>query len=182
MHQFNTSFVFHFYILGSTSWIRTSLSTQGLKFESPSKWNSYESFNLEHWSKSIRLHVAIFWIFLIDLGYICSHSGRFSPYINLGNICQIINHFLDPIFIKYHIYIYISSLISNKLSWKNSNSYFSNPSHVLINTKTPGRCWSCQFPPCLHTLLICETWSTPTEGLRDYITLTNECVLVDCTN
>ena len=50
MHKFNMSFVFHFYILGLTSWIWTSPSTERLKFESPSKWNSYESFNLEHWS------------------------------------------------------------------------------------------------------------------------------------
>ena len=38
---------FHFYILGLTSWIWTSLSTEGLKCENPSKWNSYEDFNLE---------------------------------------------------------------------------------------------------------------------------------------
>ena len=43
------SFVFHFCILGLTSWIWTDPSAEGLKFESPSKWNSYEGFNLEHW-------------------------------------------------------------------------------------------------------------------------------------
>ena len=44
------SLVFHFYILGLTSWIQTNPSTEGLKFESPSKWNSYEGFNLEQCS------------------------------------------------------------------------------------------------------------------------------------
>ena len=42
------SFVVHFYILGLTSWIWTNPSTEDLGFESPSKWNSYEGFNLEH--------------------------------------------------------------------------------------------------------------------------------------
>ena len=46
MHQFNTSFVFHFYILGLTSWIWTDPSTGELNYESPSKWNSYEGLNL----------------------------------------------------------------------------------------------------------------------------------------
>ena len=48
MHKFNMSFVFRFYILRLTSWIWTDRSTEGLKLESPSKWNSYEGFNLEH--------------------------------------------------------------------------------------------------------------------------------------
>ena len=48
MHQFTVSFVSHFYILRLTSWIWTSPSTQRLKFESPSNWNSYEGFDLEH--------------------------------------------------------------------------------------------------------------------------------------
>jgi hypothetical protein len=43
------SFVFHSYILGLTSWIWTSPPCEELKFESPSKWNSCEDFNLEHW-------------------------------------------------------------------------------------------------------------------------------------
>jgi hypothetical protein len=43
------SFVFHFYILGSMSWIQTNPSSEELKFESPSKGNSYEGFNLELW-------------------------------------------------------------------------------------------------------------------------------------
>ena len=51
MHKFNVSFVFHFYILNRlTSWIWTDPSTEELKFESHSKWNTYEGFNLEHWS------------------------------------------------------------------------------------------------------------------------------------
>ena len=37
--------------LDSTSWIWTNPSTEGLKFESPSKWNSYEGFNLDHWRR-----------------------------------------------------------------------------------------------------------------------------------
>ena len=48
MHKFNMSFVFHFCILGLKSWIWTNSSTERLKYESPSKWNSYEGFNLEH--------------------------------------------------------------------------------------------------------------------------------------
>ena len=48
MQKCNTSFVFHFYILGLMFWVETDLSTEGLEFESPSKWNSYEGFNLEH--------------------------------------------------------------------------------------------------------------------------------------
>ena len=42
------SFVFHLYILGLTAWIWTNLSIGGLKFENPSKWNSYEGLNLDH--------------------------------------------------------------------------------------------------------------------------------------
>ena len=50
MHKFNMSFrVLHFYILGSTSWIWTHPSTEALKLESRSKWNSYEDFDLDHW-------------------------------------------------------------------------------------------------------------------------------------
>ena len=48
MHKLNMSFVFHFYILRLTTWIWTNPSIERLKFESPSKWNSYEGFNLEH--------------------------------------------------------------------------------------------------------------------------------------
>ena len=33
MHKFDTRFVFHFYILGSTSWIRTTPWTKAPKFE-----------------------------------------------------------------------------------------------------------------------------------------------------
>jgi hypothetical protein len=50
MHNFNMSFVFHFYILRLMSWIWTSHSTERPKFESLSEWNSYEGFNLEHCS------------------------------------------------------------------------------------------------------------------------------------
>ena len=37
MHKFSMSFVFHFYIFGSTSWIWTNPSTEWLIFESPFK-------------------------------------------------------------------------------------------------------------------------------------------------
>ena len=48
IYKFNMSYVFHFYILGSTSWIWISrANSEGLNFESPSKWNSYEGFSLE---------------------------------------------------------------------------------------------------------------------------------------
>ena len=47
MHNFNVSFAYHFYILILTSWIWTHPSTKKLKFESPSKWNLYEGFNLD---------------------------------------------------------------------------------------------------------------------------------------
>ena len=50
MNKFSMSFVFHFYIPGLMSWIWTNPLTEELKFESPSQWNSYEGFNLEHWS------------------------------------------------------------------------------------------------------------------------------------
>ena len=43
-NKFNMGFVFHFYIFGATSWIWTNPSAEGLKFESPSKWNAYEGF------------------------------------------------------------------------------------------------------------------------------------------
>ena len=82
MHKFNMGFVFHFYILGCSipvtnrawelkpvtnkaingaakeilmSWIWTNLSTEGLKFESPSKRNSHEGFNLEHWLRPLHI-------------------------------------------------------------------------------------------------------------------------------
>ena len=48
MHKFNMSLVIHFYILGLAYWIWTNPSIEAMKFENPSKWNSYESFDLEH--------------------------------------------------------------------------------------------------------------------------------------
>ena len=48
MHKFNKSFVLQFYILRLTSLVWANTSDEGLKFESPSKRNSYESFNLVH--------------------------------------------------------------------------------------------------------------------------------------
>ena len=48
MHKFHMSILFHLCNLGLMSWIWTSPSIEGLKFESPSKWNLYEGFNLEH--------------------------------------------------------------------------------------------------------------------------------------
>ena len=55
MHKFNMSFVFRFYILGLMSWIWTNPSTEALKFKSPSKWNSYEGFDLEDWLETPKL-------------------------------------------------------------------------------------------------------------------------------
>ena len=55
MYKFNTRYVFRFYIIRLMSWIRTNPSTQGLKFESPSKWNLYEGVNLEHWSQCVQV-------------------------------------------------------------------------------------------------------------------------------
>ena len=52
MHKFDMNFVFHFYVLRSTSWIWTNPSTEELKFENPSQWNWYKGFNLECWSHS----------------------------------------------------------------------------------------------------------------------------------
>ena len=46
--KFNMNVVLHFYILGLMSWIWTNPSTEEFKFESPTKSNSYEDFNLEH--------------------------------------------------------------------------------------------------------------------------------------
>jgi hypothetical protein len=48
LHKFTMSFVFHFYIFGLMSWIWTNPLIEAPKFESPSKWNFYEGFNLEH--------------------------------------------------------------------------------------------------------------------------------------
>jgi hypothetical protein len=42
------SFIFHFNILGLTSWIWTNPPSEELKVDNPSIWNSYEGFNLEH--------------------------------------------------------------------------------------------------------------------------------------
>ncbi len=47
-------FVFHFCNLGLASRFWTCLSPEGLKFESPSKWKSYEGFDLEHREACIR--------------------------------------------------------------------------------------------------------------------------------
>ena len=56
MHKFNMSFVFHFYVFGSTPWIWTN----------PSEWNSYEGFIFEHqshwllWMNSQTVHLMAF--------------------------------------------------------------------------------------------------------------------------
>ena len=53
MRKFNISFIIRFYVLGLTSWIWTNPLTEELKSENPSKWNSYEDFNLDHpWASS----------------------------------------------------------------------------------------------------------------------------------
>ena len=65
MHKFNMNFIFHFYILGLTSWIWTNRSTKELKFESPSKWDSYEGFNLDHWWRELSQTTEILLVSLI---------------------------------------------------------------------------------------------------------------------
>jgi hypothetical protein len=51
-------FVFHFYILRSTSWIWTNPSIEALKFESPSKWNSI-IWGLQFWTLPPRM---LYWL------------------------------------------------------------------------------------------------------------------------
>jgi hypothetical protein len=54
------SIVFPFYILGLTPWIWTNPSIERLEFESPSKWNSYEGFNLQHCTRPCSINIVIF--------------------------------------------------------------------------------------------------------------------------
>ena len=56
MHKFTTSVVFHFYVLRLTSWIGSDPSVERLNCVSPSKWNTYEGFNLEHYRQPILPH------------------------------------------------------------------------------------------------------------------------------
>ena len=61
MHKFNMSFIFQFYILGLTSWIRTNALIEGLKFENPWKWNLYEGFDLRTLAGVISPSDAFMW-------------------------------------------------------------------------------------------------------------------------
>ena len=84
MHKFNMRFIFHFYILGLMSWIWTSPSTKGLKFESPSKWNSYEGFNIEH----SRCHLYYTYCFeWCDLGPFTCCCYNFILILNFVHFC-----------------------------------------------------------------------------------------------
>ena len=96
------SFVFHFYIPGLTSWIWTNPSTEELKFESPSKWNSYEGFNLEnnmhgnHHSSST-IHSLI--PFIHSMGPTSTLPGQMRqdpPEIQLTRLVSYSNPWLDP--------------------------------------------------------------------------------------
>ena len=90
MHKFNMSFVFQFYVHGLTSWIWTNISTDRLNFESPSIWNSYDGFNLEHYnqpphSKEVALvyiHLQLqgppTWWASCKLQYICDWNTSWS--------------------------------------------------------------------------------------------------------
>ena len=55
MHKFTTNVVFHLYVLRLTSWIGSNPLAEGLNCVSPSKWNAYEGFNLEHCRQPIPL-------------------------------------------------------------------------------------------------------------------------------
>ena len=76
MHKFNMSFVFQIYILGLTSWIWTRPSIERLNFENPSKWNSYEGFNLEHSPKWTKTPVEL-------KGKLDSHQLRYALNTNI---------------------------------------------------------------------------------------------------
>ena len=100
MHKFIISFVFHFYILRLTSWIWTNLSTEEPKFESPSKWNSHEGFNLDHWR---------FWL-------IITHN---SPQTMFRLRCHItFNFFLPEFSLNVWGSVYIGVRVQETWGWE----------------------------------------------------------------
>ena len=70
--------VIHFYILGLPSWIWTHPSIEELKFESPSKWHSYEGLNLEHCTRPIAMR-HLDWNILLFPSCLPSHEPWFLP-------------------------------------------------------------------------------------------------------
>ena len=149
MHEFNTSLVVHFYIIGLTSWIRSNPLTEALKFESLSKWNSYEDFNLEY---------CLLPKFPTPL-QLCNHPvGPQQPTILIGMIlvrCEIVDlksfhyiltHALHP-FKKWWVFIsnsFLGGIFFSQLryvSWvltlgmRLSDPNFGNE-HVVILKKT----------------------------------------------
>ena len=88
MHQFNMSFVLHFYILGLTSWIWTN----------PSKWNSREASIL-----NVACHrwISAYGNTILRLNLMArehpKYDSRISPDINLGlfswiMFCPVVSH------------------------------------------------------------------------------------------
>ena len=73
IHKFNMSFIFHLYILRLTSWISTNPSTEELKFESPSKWKSYEGLNLDRWIHLLGFFCFLFLFFSFFLYYLVGY-------------------------------------------------------------------------------------------------------------
>ena len=85
MHKFNTSSVFHFYTLRLTTWIWSSPSTEGLKFKSPSKWNSYEGFNLEAWTLHNCMVLDIVQVFTRSQPFYFNSVNSFQKWQNLSS-------------------------------------------------------------------------------------------------
>ena len=54
-------------------------SIEDLKFESPSKWNSYEGFILEHWSHVVMIVRSFFYWFEMHSIHSSRTMGRFPP-------------------------------------------------------------------------------------------------------
>ena len=127
MYKFNMSFVFHFYILGLTPWIWTSSSTEELNFESPSKWNSYEGFNLEHWGEpSATLNVVLSVTYYLEytmLIFLITKSP--SP---LNHTCQNKAYFTTSK-VPQSLWVQLKALT---LEGKNSREY-SHRSHFITN-------------------------------------------------
>jgi hypothetical protein len=97
MHKFNMSFVFDSYNLKLTSWTWDSPGIEGLKFESPSKWISYEGFNLETWIKTESLQYLPHFFLPHCLGSVITESLQYLPHFS----CHIV--FAHWLFIMYAI-------------------------------------------------------------------------------
>ena len=65
----------------------TSPSAEMLKFESPSKWNSYEGFNLEHWgvgSKYVICNQTTIKVAVQVMTWACLPTGLMQPFDTSG--------------------------------------------------------------------------------------------------